>query len=223
MRLISLFFMVLAALMVLGVAPAPSLAKAEPAPGKTKKKVKKKKAKKKNPYESSKADKEKTVSSGEIAEDPWGEDEDSAKGDDEVEPEGEPSDDPETDISAPASGSTSMGSMRRSSRMEFDERLVKGQTAKSGAVYLFKRVPRKLPGLVPMRRSYRQRIVSPVLGERQLKPVVYSKRKDRLAQQKDSETPEQAANGKVEDKKGDESKPPVVEKKEGEKANGESK
>lgn len=62
----------------------------------------------------------------------------------------------------------------RSNRMEFDERLVKGQSASSGAVYLFKRVPRHLPGLVPMRRSYRARIVEPVLGERELKPAVYS-------------------------------------------------
>jgi hypothetical protein len=223
MRLISLVTMVLAALMVLGVVPAPSLAKAEAPPGKTKKKAKKKKAKKKNPYENSKADVEETIPSGEIAEDPWGEDEDSGKKDDKAEPEGEPSDDPAADSPAPASASSSMGSMRRSSRMEFDERLVKGQTAKSGAVYLFKRVPRKLPGLVPMRRSYRQRIVSPVLGERQLKPVVYSKRKDRLEKHKDGEAPEQDAKGEVEKKKVDEPETSVVEKKEDEKAIGESK
>lgn len=71
-------------------------------------------------------------------------------------------------------GGGEQGTMRRSGRMEFDERLVKGQAAKSGAVYLFKRVPRRLPGLVPMRRSYRKRIVEPVLGERELKPAVYS-------------------------------------------------
>ena len=68
------------------------------------------------------------------------------------------------------------GSVRRSNRMEFDERLVKGQAAKSGAVYLFERAPRRLPGLVPMRRSYRKRIVEPVLGERVLKPAVYSEK-----------------------------------------------
>ena len=71
-------------------------------------------------------------------------------------------------------GGGEAGSVRRSNRMEFDERLVKGQAASSGAVYLFKRVPRHLPGLVPMRRSYRARIVEPVLGERELKPAVYS-------------------------------------------------
>ena len=223
MRLISLFFMVLAALMVLSAVPAPSLAKAEASPGKTKKKAKKKKAKKKNPYESSKADKEGTISSGEIAEDPWGEDEDSEKKDDTAEPQEEPSDDSATDSSVPAGGSSSMGSMRRSSRMEFDERLVKGQTAKSGAVYLFKRVPRKLPGLVPMRRSYRERIVRPVLGERRLKPVVYSEKKDRLAEQKEGGAPEPDAKKGVEDKKGDDLETSAVEKKEGKKENGESK
>lgn len=66
------------------------------------------------------------------------------------------------------------GSLRRSGRMEFDERLVKGQGAKSGAVYLFKRMPRMLPGLIPLRRSYRPRIVEPVLGKRPLKPVIFS-------------------------------------------------
>jgi len=66
------------------------------------------------------------------------------------------------------------GSLRRSGRMEFDERLVKGQAAKSGAVYLFKRMPRRLPGLIPLRRSYRRRIVEPVLGLRPLKPAVFS-------------------------------------------------
>jgi hypothetical protein len=71
-------------------------------------------------------------------------------------------------------GNEGDGGMRRSNRMEFDERLVKGQAAKSGAVYLFKRVPRHLPGLVPMRRSYRRRIVLPVLGQQILKPARYS-------------------------------------------------
>jgi hypothetical protein len=50
------------------------------------------------------------------------------------------------------------------------------QAAKSGAVYLFERAPRRLPGLVPMRRSYRKRIVEPVLGEREIKPAVYSEK-----------------------------------------------
>ncbi len=71
-------------------------------------------------------------------------------------------------------GDESEGSLRSSRRLEFDERLVKGQAAKSGAVYLFKRIPRRLPGLVPLRQSYRRRIVEPVLGARALKPATYS-------------------------------------------------
>ena len=62
--------------------------------------------------------------------------------------------------------------VQRSNKMEFDERIVSGQTAKSGAVYLFKRVPRTLPALVAQRRSYRNRIVEPVLGDRPLKELV---------------------------------------------------
>jgi hypothetical protein len=74
---------------------------------------------------------------------------------------------------APAA-TDSGGSLQRSNRMEFDERLIRGQTATSGAVYLFDRAPRELPGLVPLRRSYRAAIVEPVLGDRELKPAVYS-------------------------------------------------
>ena len=68
----------------------------------------------------------------------------------------------------------SEGSLRSSRRLEFDERLVKGQAAKSGAVYLFERMPRRLPGLVPLRRSYRRRIGEPILGPVTLKPATFS-------------------------------------------------
>ncbi len=63
--------------------------------------------------------------------------------------------------SAPPAGT----GLRRSNRMEFDARLVKGQTATSGAVYLFQRAPRKLPPLLSMRQSYLKQIVEPVLGK----------------------------------------------------------
>jgi hypothetical protein len=61
---------------------------------------------------------------------------------------------------------TTGSSLRRSNRIDFDERLVKGQGTRSGAVYLFKRTPRKLPELVKLRTTYRQRIIEPVLGRR---------------------------------------------------------
>lgn len=59
---------------------------------------------------------------------------------------------------------TSGSPLRRSNRMEFDARLVQGQTAQSGAVYLFQRAPRRLPPLLQLHQSYLDRIVDPVLG-----------------------------------------------------------
>lgn len=59
----------------------------------------------------------------------------------------------------------------RSDRIEFDDRLIRGEGASSGAVYLFKRDPSVLPTLVPVRQSYRHLIVSSLLGERPLEPV----------------------------------------------------
>ncbi|MEO0604902.1 MAG: hypothetical protein AAF211_25950 [Myxococcota bacterium] len=53
----------------------------------------------------------------------------------------------------------------QSDTLSFDERVVRGQVA-AGSVYLFQRKPRALPGLVPVRRSYRSAIIEPLLGER---------------------------------------------------------
>ncbi|MEM6931551.1 MAG: hypothetical protein AAF602_31765 [Myxococcota bacterium] len=58
----------------------------------------------------------------------------------------------------------------QSDTLSFDERVVKGQVA-AGSVYLFQRKPRVLPGLVPVRRSYRTAIIEPLLGERTRKPT----------------------------------------------------
>ncbi|MBI2892030.1 MAG: hypothetical protein HYY06_00650 [Deltaproteobacteria bacterium] len=66
---------------------------------------------------------------------------------------------------ATASGAGSAdGSMQRSDRLDFDERLIQGQTARSGAVYLFSRPPRDLPELVKLRKSFRPEISRTVLG-----------------------------------------------------------
>ncbi len=54
------------------------------------------------------------------------------------------------------------GTLRRSNRMEFDARVVKGERA-TGAVYLFQRVPRRLPPLVTLAPDPLDRIVRPVL------------------------------------------------------------
>ncbi len=54
--------------------------------------------------------------------------------------------------------------LRRSDRMEFDARVVKGERPGSGAVYLFNRAPRRLPPLVRLQQSVLEKIVRPVLG-----------------------------------------------------------
>ncbi|MCB9735843.1 MAG: hypothetical protein H6745_24925 [Deltaproteobacteria bacterium] len=48
--------------------------------------------------------------------------------------------------------------------MELDARLVRGETPRAGAVYLFQRAPRALPPLVRLDQSYLGDIVWPVLG-----------------------------------------------------------
>lgn len=65
--------------------------------------------------------------------------------------------DSETTAEAPAA-------LQRPARLEFDDRLVRGQSADVGAIYLFERKPRPLPPLVPVRRSFRDHSVAPLLG-----------------------------------------------------------
>jgi len=54
--------------------------------------------------------------------------------------------------------------LQRSNRMELDARLVRGESARSGAVYLFQRAPRRLPPLVDLHQSWLDEITVPVLG-----------------------------------------------------------
>lgn len=54
--------------------------------------------------------------------------------------------------------------LQRSNRMEFDGRLIKGQSAGAGAVFLFERAPRPLPSMVARRTSYLDDTVTAVLG-----------------------------------------------------------
>ena len=61
--------------------------------------------------------------------------------------------------------------LQRSNRMELDARVVRGETARSGAVYLFQRAPRRLPPLVGLHQSYLDEIVVPLLGADALAPV----------------------------------------------------
>jgi hypothetical protein len=175
MRLRVLLFSVVCACFVFGTAPESSHARDEQT---AKAKAKKKKKKKKKSKRKSAKKSESKTKTKEASEEVQSED---GKPDPNPYAEGsgeEPVDEEEAPMGILSEGTTGDGALRRSNRMEFDERLVKGQAAKSGAVYLFKRVPRRLPGLVPMRKSYRRRIVEPVLGQWTLKPATYSKKKD---------------------------------------------
>lgn len=55
--------------------------------------------------------------------------------------------------------------LQRGNRMEFDARLIRGETAGSGAVFLFQRAPRVLPSMVKTRSSYLSETVQDVLGD----------------------------------------------------------
>ncbi|MBW2731184.1 MAG: hypothetical protein JRH20_02260 [Deltaproteobacteria bacterium] len=57
------------------------------------------------------------------------------------------------------------GALRRGARVEFDGRLVQGQTAKSGAIYLFARMRSELRSMVAERNSYRKEILRTVYPE----------------------------------------------------------
>lgn len=68
---------------------------------------------------------------------------------------------PKADAPAPAAD----GALRRGARVEFDGRLVQGQTAKSGAIYLFARMRSELRSMVKERATYRKEILRTVYPE----------------------------------------------------------
>ncbi len=63
---------------------------------------------------------------------------------------------------------TAGGGMRHSRHMEFDARLVRGETAGSGAVVLFDRGERRLPRLTRLRDRFLRATIEPVLGKREV-------------------------------------------------------
>lgn len=52
--------------------------------------------------------------------------------------------------------------LKRGERVEFDGRLIEGQTAASGAIYLFERLPSELRSMVRERQSYRREVLETV-------------------------------------------------------------
>ncbi len=61
-----------------------------------------------------------------------------------------------------AEGDDDASKLQRGERVEFDTRLIQGQTAKAGAVYLFARVSTNLKSMVKERSSFREKVVRTV-------------------------------------------------------------
>jgi hypothetical protein len=76
--------------------------------------------------------------------------------------------DPRMDAPGKEGGAAGGGNpaLQRGTRLEFDGRLVQGQTARSGAVYLFERARSDLRSMVRERQSYRDEIVKTVFPEK---------------------------------------------------------
>ncbi len=69
---------------------------------------------------------------------------------------------PTTAPAAVASGSPPP--TRGPTRIDFDYRLIQGQTNKSGAVYLYDRKELKTPSMIKKRESFREEIVATIYG-----------------------------------------------------------
>jgi hypothetical protein len=53
-------------------------------------------------------------------------------------------------------------SLKRARHMEFDERLIMGQSLKSGALYLFERKDSEIQSMLKIRKDYRQELLAPL-------------------------------------------------------------
>ena len=53
-------------------------------------------------------------------------------------------------------------SMKRARRLEFDERLIMGQSLKSGAIYLFERKDSEIQSMVEVREDFRKELLAPL-------------------------------------------------------------
>lgn len=90
----------------------------------------------------------------------------------------EPAADPASESAAPAPAPAATGgkddeegrALQRGERVEFDARLIQGQTAKAGAVYLFARVPTNLKSMVRERTTFREKIVRTVYPDQEDAP-----------------------------------------------------
>ena len=87
-------------------------------------------------------------------------------------PKFEPKSDPSSTLADPVSGEASSGASasasppsRGPSRIDFDDRLIQGQTNKSGAVYLYDRKELKTRSMIKERESFRSETLSTVYDQ----------------------------------------------------------
>ena len=62
----------------------------------------------------------------------------------------------------PAATDPQARGFRRSSRLEFDERLIMGQSLRSGAIYLFERKDSEIQSMLKVRKDYRDELLAPL-------------------------------------------------------------
>ena len=55
-----------------------------------------------------------------------------------------------------------MPTMKRARHLEFDERLIMGQSLKSGAIYLFERKDSEIQSMLKVRKDYREELLAPL-------------------------------------------------------------
>lgn len=59
-------------------------------------------------------------------------------------------------------GGESFSTLKRARHMEFDERLIMGQSLKSGAMYLFERKDSEIQTMLKIRKDYRDELLAPL-------------------------------------------------------------
>jgi len=66
---------------------------------------------------------------------------------------------PSATAAEPPPGDQGPGTVRGPTRIDFDDRLIQGQTNKSGAVYLYDRKELKIRSMIKKRENFREEIV----------------------------------------------------------------
>lgn len=66
---------------------------------------------------------------------------------------------PTPEAASPAADNSGAPAMRGPTRIDFDDRLIQGQTNKSGAVYLYDRKELKIRSMIKKRENFREEIV----------------------------------------------------------------